>query len=194
MRMMIVALHIRTMIKVDKASYDNSWYKPGSYPKRVLWHFAGAIFIKSALIPFSSIKVRVLRLFGAEVGDHVTIKPGVTIKYPWKLKVGSYVGIGENVWIDNLDFIDIGDQVTISQGALLLTGSHDLGKSSFDLLLKPISIEDGVWITAKSIVCQGVTCGSHSVLGIGSIATSNMEPYYVYSGSPAKKKQKRVMN
>jgi putative colanic acid biosynthesis acetyltransferase WcaF len=50
-----------------------------------------------------------------------------------------------------------------SQGALLLTGNHNYKRSSFDLMVGEIILEEGVWIGAKSIVAPGVTCGSHSV-------------------------------
>ena len=71
---------------------------------------------------------------------------------PWKLKVGNNVWIGEDVWIDNLELVDISDNVCISQGAMLLCGNHDFTSSTFDLIVKPIVLEDGVWIGAKSIV------------------------------------------
>ena len=117
----------------------------------------------------------------------VVIKPKVSIKYPWKLTVGDNTWIGENVWIDNLDTVNIGANVCISQGALILSGNHDYSKTTFDLIVKPITIEDGVWIGAKSIVTQGVVCKSHSVLAVNSVASSNLELYSIYKGNPAEK-------
>ena len=128
-----------------------------------------------------------LRLFGAQIGKHVLIKPSINIKYPWKLKIGDYSMLGENVWIDNLDDVVIGNNVCISQGAIILSGNHNYKRISFDLLLGKIILEDGVWIGAKAIVCQNVTCKSHSVLTVNSTATENMEPYSIYQGCPAKK-------
>ena len=103
-----------------------------------------------------------MRLFGAKIGSNVTIKPGVNVKYPWKLKVGNNCWIGENVWIDNLDEVTLADNVCISQGAFLLCGNHNFKSSSFDLMLGPITIESGAWLGAKSIVCPGVTVASHA--------------------------------
>jgi putative colanic acid biosynthesis acetyltransferase WcaF len=132
-------------------------------------------------------------MFGAKIGTGVVIKPGVNIKYPWFLEMGDHCWIGEEVWIDNLALVSIGNNVCLSQGAYLLTGSHDYKKRSFDLITKPIVLEDGVWIGAKATVCPGITCHAHSVLAVGSIATSDLEPYSIYQGNPAIKKRERVI-
>ena len=102
--------------------------------------------------------------------------------------------IGENVWIDNLAEISIGSHVCISQGALLLCGNHDFKKSTFDLITRPIDLEDGVWIGANCVVAPGVTCRSHSVLSLGSVATKDLEAWTVYQGNPATAKKPRSQN
>lgn len=134
-----------------------------------------------------------LRLFGARVGKSVVIKPHVRIKYPWKLSIGDYTWIGEDVWIDNLDEVCIGANCCVSQGAFLLCGNHNYTKSTFDLMIGAITLEDGSWIGAKSTVCPGVTVGSHAVLSVGSVATKTLEPYGIYSGNPAMKVKERVI-
>ena len=174
-------------MKTDLSSYNNSWYNPGSSLKRIFWIYINIIFFKSSFFPFNSLKVFLLRFFGAKIGKGVVIKPSVNIKYPWKLIIGDYVWIGEEVWIDNLDNVIIGNHTCISQGALLLCGNHNYKKSSFDLIIKPITIEEGVWIGAKSIVCGGVTCYSHSVLTVASVATHSLEAYSIYQGNPCQK-------
>lgn len=182
------------MLTVDKSRYDNAWYSQGASRITVaLWFLVNALVIRTSFIPFSKLKVLILRVFGASVGTNVTIKPGVSVKYPWKLKIGDYVGLGENVWIDNLGEVVIGNQVTLSQGAMLLTGNHDYKSSKFDLVVKPIMVEEGAWIGARSIVCPGVTCGSHAVLTVGSIAKKDLEPYGIYAGDPAQKIKTRVI-
>jgi len=174
-------------------TFDNRWYKPGSYSKRVVWFFVNSLFFKSSCFSSNRLKILLLKLFGASVGNGVVIKPNVNIKYPWFLRIGDYSWIGEDVWIDNLAKVEIGSHVCISQGAFLLCGNHDYTKPSFDLMVKPIIIEDGVWVGAKSVVCPGVTCFSHAVLSVGSIATKNLEAYSIYQGNPAQKiKERRI--
>jgi putative colanic acid biosynthesis acetyltransferase WcaF len=75
---------------------------------------------------------------------------------------------------------------------LLLTGNHNYKTTSFDLTIAEIILEDGVWIGAKSIVCPGITCKTHSVLSVGSVATKTLEAYSIYQGNPAVKIKDRL--
>ena len=181
------------MEKNDLSKYDNTWYNPGNKVVCVLWYFVNVVFFVSHIIPLSGLKVWLLKLFGAKVGLSVVIKPGVNIKYPWKLVIGDYSWIGEDVWIDNLDQVIIGSNVCISQGAMLLCGNHNYKKTTFDLMVNEIILEEGVWLGAKSIVCSGVTCKTHAILSAGSIANIDLEPYTIYQGNPAKKTRNRVI-
>lgn len=182
------------MEKTDLSKYNNSWYQPGNKVICTVWYFVNVLFFVSHLNPLSGLKVRLLKLFGAKIGCGVVIKPGVNIKYPWKLEVGDHSWIGEKVWIDNLGKVKIGDNVCLSQGAMLLCGNHDYKKPGFDLIVKDIVLEDGVWIGAKSIVCPGVVCRSHSILSVGSVASKDLEPFTIYKGNPAIKVRKRVLD
>ncbi|MEZ4825545.1 MAG: WcaF family extracellular polysaccharide biosynthesis acetyltransferase [Bacteroidia bacterium] len=178
--------------QVDLRSFDNSWYNPGAgIIRRVLWYLVNALFFLNPLNPISFLKVWLLRVFGAKVGKRVFIKPSVNIKYPWLLEVGNDVWIGEKVWIDNLAKVIIGDHVCLSQGAMLLTGNHNYKSTAFDLITGSITLEAGVWIGAQSVVCPGVTCRSHSILSVGSVASSEMQAYGIYRGNPATYYRKR---
>lgn len=139
----------------------------------------------------SGLKVFWLRLFGAHIGIGVVIKPQVTIKYPWKLKIGNHCWIGESVWIDNLDQVTLENNVCISQGALLLCGNHNYKNKTFDLMIAPIYLEEGSWVGAKCSVAPGVVFSSHAVLSMGSVATKKLDAYSIYSGNPAVKKKSR---
>ena len=176
------------------ASFNNDWYRPGSALRRGLWYVVNVLCFKNALFGSSAVKCALLRLFGAKVGQGVVIKPFVNIKYPWKLSIGNHVWLGEQVWIDNLDEVVLQDHVCLSQGAMLLCGNHNFKTPSFDLIVKPIIVEQGGWIGAQTVVCPGVTVGSHAVLAVGSIATGDMEPYGIYQGNPAKKIKERVIS
>jgi putative colanic acid biosynthesis acetyltransferase WcaF len=178
-------------MKTDLSCYNNSWYKPGNSFKRILWYFTSLIFFQNSFFLFSSFKVFLLRVFGARVGTGVLLKPNVSIKYPWNLRMGNNIWIGERVWIDNLAAVYIGDNVCVSQAAYLLTGNHNYTLPYFDLIVKPVTLEEGVWIGAQSIVCPGVTCKSHAVLSAGSVATKDLEPYTIYQGNPALRVKER---
>lgn len=171
--------------QTNLSGYNNSWYNPGSPVKQILWYLCSPVFVNSYLPLPIFLKIWILKLFGANIGENVIIKPKVNIKYPWFLKVESNVWIGENVWIDNLTMVTIAPNACLSQGAMLLTGNHNYKKSSFDLIVKPITIGPGAWVGAQSVVCPGVEMASHSVLTVNSVATQNLEPYGIYQGNPA---------
>ena len=152
------------------------------------------MIFQSSLIPFSGLKIRLLRLFGARIGKGVRIKPSLNIKYPWKLEIGDYTWIGEGVWIDNLAKVTIGNNACLSQGAMLFTGNHNYKKNSFNLILGEITIENGAWIGAKSLVCPGVKANSHSMLTANSVATKELDEYTIYQGNPAVKIRERIIN
>lgn len=179
---------------VDLSKYDNSWFRIGAgNVKCCVWYVINAIFFCSRINPFSCLKVFLLRMFGAKIGCGVVIKQSVNIKYPWNLTIGDNSWIGENVWIDNLDKVNIGKNVCISQGAMLLCGNHNYNKASFDLMTGKIILEDGVWVGAKCVICPDVTMYSHSVLTVGSIAVHDCKAYAIYKGNPAVKIKDRII-
>ena len=103
---------------------------PASKIKITLWTLTSALLFRTSLPVPSTIKVAILKLFGANIGAGVVIKPSVNIKYPWKLSLGEHTWIGEDVWIDNLEAVNIGDNCCLSQGCYLLTGNHDFTSST----------------------------------------------------------------
>jgi putative colanic acid biosynthesis acetyltransferase WcaF len=185
------------MNEVDFSRYNNNWYAArigASRVKQLLWYMVNILFFQNPLNLSSRLKVLLLKLFGAKIGSRVVVKPGVNIKYPWLLAIGDHSWIGEQVWIDNLVEVKLGNNVCLSQGSMLLTGNHDYKKVSFDLIVRSIILEDGVWIGAKAVVCPGVICGSHSILSVSSVATASLSPYTIYQGNPANPVRERVVS
>ena len=182
------------MKQTDLSKYKNDWYNPvAGKIKITLWYITNALFLINPLNPFSKLKVFLLRLFGANIGKGVVIKQSVNIKYPWLLSIGDYTWVGERVWIDNLALVTIGKNCCLSQGAMLLCGNHNYKKETFDLITGAITIEDGAWVGALSIVCPGVTLKTHSILSVSSVATETLEAYTMYKGNPAQKIRERVI-
>ena len=180
---------------VNLSQYSNMEYKKKSegFFKTVFWYFTNIFFFKNPFVVSSRLKVFILKMFGAKVGNNVIIKPIVNIKYPWFLEIGSNVWIGEEVWIDNLTKVVIENNVCLSQGAMLLTGNHNYKKKEFDLILGEIVLKEGCWIGAKSVVCPGVTVGSHAILSVGSVTSSNLNPYTIYKSHECKTIRQRVI-
>ena len=172
-------------MQTDLSKFSLGNYKAGPKWKVGLWFLFNYLIFYSVVPWPSAFKAKLLRFFGAQVGKGLVIKNSVRIKNPWRLKIGDYCWIGEDAWIDNLENVEIGSNVCLSQGSMLLTGNHDYTRKSFPYRLGKIILEEGVWIGAKSIVCPGVTCKSHSILTVNSVATKNLEAWSIYSGNPA---------
>ena len=152
------------------AAYDNSWYDPGrGFVVRTIWYYVSAMIFESGCFPVSGFKAAILRLFGARIGAGLVIRPHVRIKYPWKLTVGDHCWIGQEVWIDNLENVTLGDNVCISQAAYLCTGSHNHRSPTFELIVKPILIGDGAWLAARCTILQGAIIGPGVVVPACSI-------------------------
>jgi len=174
--------------KFNKDSFDRGrprWIE-------TIWIIFQGLFF-AAWFPGSFWRVALLRFFGAKIGHNVVIKPKVRVKFPWRLKIKDHSWVGESVWIDNLAQVTIANHVCISQGTYLCTGNHNWSKATFDLETKPITIENGAWVGARSVVCPGVKVRDHSVIAAGSVAVKDTDPYTVYQGNPAIAIKKRVI-
>ncbi|QFT48728.1 Galactoside O-acetyltransferase (plasmid) [Roseivivax sp. THAF40] len=176
----------------DNAS-NNKFSRGAPRFVEALWIFVSAMFVTSWL-PGSAWRCTLLRLFGARIGRGVVIKPGVQVKFPWRLHIGSHTWIGEHAWIDNLAVVTIGDHACISQGVYLCTGNHDWSRGSFDLITQPILIEDGAWVGAFSKLAPGTIMRKRAVLTLGSVGSRELEPNTVYRGNPAKRVMPRPNN
>jgi putative colanic acid biosynthesis acetyltransferase WcaF len=160
---------------------------------RVAWMAVNRLLF-AAWFPWpSKLKRAVLRLFGARVGRGVVIKNLVNIKYPWNLSLGDHCWIGEGVWIDSVGFVRIGANVCLSQGCMIETGNHDWTRSSFDLVVRDVVVEDGAWAAVRSLLLPGSTLATHAVLGAASVLSGSTEPYSVYVGVPARKTGNRLI-
>ncbi|WP_324672901.1 WcaF family extracellular polysaccharide biosynthesis acetyltransferase [Hymenobacter sp. GOD-10R] len=180
-------------MQTDLSKFETGDYKAGPKLKVLLWYFLNYYILDSALPWPYKLKQGLLRLFGAKIGKGLVIKPNVRIKNPWRLTIGDNCWIGESVWIDNLEDVTIGSNVSISQGAMLLTGNHDYTAVSFPYRLGKIKLADGVWVGAHAVVCPGIVCESHSILTVNSVATKNLEAWGIYAGNPATYIRKRVI-
>jgi putative colanic acid biosynthesis acetyltransferase WcaF len=179
---------------VDLSSYSSDAFDRGAGRFREsLWLLVSLFLFRLCPVSLSPLKRAVLRAFGARIGRGVVIKPQVKITFPWKLEIGNFVWLGEECWLLNLDRITIGDNVCISQRAFLCTGNHNYRRPSFDLIVKPIMVEDGAWLGAGCWVGPGVKIGSHAILSACSMISSDMEPWGIYQGNPAVFVKRRTM-
>lgn len=171
-------------VTLKKTFHKGDFNSGASLFKISCWYLISVLLFQSGIIPFSTMLVGLLRLFGARIGKDVRIKPGIFIRYPWKLIVGDHCWLAD-CYIDNLDFVNLGNHVCISQQAMLITGNHDYDSPHFKLCCQPIVVEEGVWVCARAVVCPGTTLFSHAILCAGAVAQTNLHSYSIYQGNPA---------
>jgi putative colanic acid biosynthesis acetyltransferase WcaF len=153
--------------------------------KELSWYFVKMVFFLSAF-PFPyAWKKRLLKIYGADVGRHVVIKPRVNIHMPWKLTIGNDVWIGEEVFILNFEKTIIGNDVCISQRTFLCCGNHDYRDSSMPYRNGPITLMDGCWVGAACFVGPDVSVGVDTVVVAGSVVTKSLDNNGIYRGNPA---------
>ena len=182
--------------KVRLSDFDPSigLDRGASKAKEAFWYVTKMIFFLTAF-PFpSKLKITLLTWFGAKMGKNIVIKPRVNIHMPWKLEIGDYSWLGEEVLILNFELVKIGRNVCISQKAFLCCGNHDYYNPAFNYRNGPITIEDGAWIGASCFVGPNVTIGFDTVITAGSVITSDLDSNGIYKGNPPVRLKDRWVN
>jgi putative colanic acid biosynthesis acetyltransferase WcaF len=161
----------------DLSGFTGAGYDKGrALPVQALWFAVLNLVFVKWWCP-SKLRVLILRAFGARVGTGVLIRHRARVHWPWKLTVGDHVWIGEDVWMMNLEPIEIGANTCVSQGARLICGSHDRRSPTFEFDNGPIVLGEGVWVAAGCTVLRGAVIGNGAVLGAGAVVAGSVEPY-----------------
>jgi putative colanic acid biosynthesis acetyltransferase WcaF len=129
-------------------------------------------------------------MFGAKVDKQATVYASCTIYAPWNLSIGRAC-IGPRTEIYCKDFISIGDDCVVSQGAFLCTASHDISSQMLPLVMAPIRMENWSWVAADAFVGMGVTIGEGAVVGARAAVFKDVAPWTVVGGNPAQFIKKR---
>ncbi len=142
-------------------------------PVQALWLLVSGLVVTRWWCPVS-LRVAILRAFGATIGTGCVIRHDVHVHWPWKLTVGDHTWIGEGAHLLDLEPITIGSDVCLSQQVLLCTGSHDRRSPTFEFDNAPIVVEDGAWVAARATVLRGVTIGADAVVGATALVTRDV--------------------
>ena len=134
----------------------------------------------------------VLRRFGARLALGARVYASVRIWDPRNLAMGANSCLGPRVDCYSMAHISLGDGATVSQDACLCAGLHDIDDSAFQLVTKPIIVGARAWVAAGAFVGPGVSIGEGAVLGARAVAFSDIEPWGVYVGNPARRMKARI--
>lgn len=133
-----------------------------------------------------------LRCFGARVGRGVIIRPSVRITYPWKVSIGDYAWIGDDVVLYSLGEIEIGTHAVVSQKSYLCASDHDYTQVDFPIRARKIAIGAEAWVAADVFVAPGVSIGQGAVIGARSSVFTDMPAGMVCFGYPCKPVKERL--
>jgi acetyltransferase-like isoleucine patch superfamily enzyme len=109
---------------------------------------------------------------------------------------GSHLMLGRRTFVNYGCFFDtsspivIGSDCAFGMQVLLCTSTHGLGgprRRGGRLESKPITIDDGCWIGARTVVLPGVHIGPGCVVAAGSVVTRDCAPHGLYAGNPARR-------
>ncbi|HEV2576393.1 MAG TPA: putative colanic acid biosynthesis acetyltransferase [Acidobacteriaceae bacterium] len=152
---------------------------------RLLWNITWLLLYRPSPRPLHAWRAMLLRLFGAELGPDCHFYPASRVWAPWNLRCADHVAAGDGVEIYNPSPMHFGSHVILSQDCYLCGATHDYNDPAFPLLAYTMTIEPYAWICARASVAPGIRVGEGAVLGLGSVATRDLEPWTVYSGHPA---------
>lgn len=171
------------VIDLSKAPGERTaWDQPKW--KVYLWAVCELLFVTNAWQISSTVRIRALRAFGAQIGDRVVFRPRTRVKFPWKLHIGDRSWIGEGVWFHNQDHVFIGHDAVISQETFITTGSH-AHRRDMALIVRPVHIEDGAWVTSRCVVLGGSQVGRSALLRpLSLVAGENVGPGEIWGGNP----------
>ena len=182
------------MAELDLKNYKNR-HSLKNKVARIVWNIIWTLLFRPTPRGnlFRPWRIALLKLFGANVKWTSNVLPSCRIWQPWKLAMGDYACLSEDVDCYSVDEIIIGDQALVSQGARLCTAGHDVTSRILELTYAPIVVEANAWVAGWSIVMPGVTIGNGAVVAAGAVVTKDVEPWTVVGGNPAMFIKKRIL-
>jgi acetyltransferase-like isoleucine patch superfamily enzyme len=131
-----------------------------------------AMSVGMFLIPFSTIRIFLLRAGGVTIGR------------------GCYIGFNVICDTNYANLITIGDNVTISHNVTIYAHTKSRVTSPLSSLYQtvtPVKIGDGAWIGSHSLILPGVIVAPHCMIGAGSVVTRSTQPRSLYAGNPCRR-------
>jgi putative colanic acid biosynthesis acetyltransferase WcaF len=159
--------------------------------RRLAWNICWLLFYRPSPRPLHAWRALLLRAFGAKLGPHCHFLPSSKVWAPWNLVGADQVTLGDYAEIYNPAPLDLGSHAIVSQGAYICGATHDFNDPAFPLLAFSMTVGAYAWICARASVGPGINVGEGAVLGLGAVATRDLEPWGVYAGVPATKVKDR---
>lgn len=154
---------------------------------KLIWQFVWGFFCHLTPKPFNPWRLFVLKCFGCRISGTPFVHQTAKIENPKNLEIEDRACIGANAVIYSLDKICIGKNSIVAQESYLCSGTHEFESGKFDLITKPIVIEENVFVGARAFIMPGITLGKDSIIGACSVVTKSVDPGKKVAGNPAKR-------
>ncbi len=127
---------------------------------------------------------------GSFLGKRVHIFEEVLLLAPQNIRIGRNTFVGRRTIMQGRERIEIGENVLIGPDVFITSTNHGYHERHTIIQYQgfeseKVTIEDDVWIGARSIILPGVTIGKGSVVAAGSVVTKDVGEYSVVGGNPA---------
>lgn len=136
-------------------------------------------------IPVAFLRKGFYHLVGMKIGQGSRVGYGTVVIQPWKIRIGSNTVINEFCYLDGRGGLKIGDRVSISIYAKILTASHRVNSSTFEYYKGPVIIHDQVWIGMAAVILDGSTLHESCVIGANGVFKGDAVAKGIYIGNPA---------
>ncbi|HEX4981344.1 MAG TPA: acyltransferase [Ilumatobacteraceae bacterium] len=154
-----------------------------------------ALGLSRLLPPFVGNRVRtaVLRLGGLQIGRGTVVFGRITVtgsRHPANtVRIGRWCWVNRGCIIDASAPVTIADHVAIGHDVLLMTSTHEVGpagRRASAMMIAPVTIRQGAWIGARTVVLPGVTIGDGAVVGAGAVVNRDVAANTLVGGVPAR--------
>jgi putative colanic acid biosynthesis acetyltransferase WcaF len=159
--------------------------------RRLVWNICRALLYRPSPRPMHAWRAFLLRCFGARLGPGCCFYPASKVWAPWNLVCADAVTAADGAEIYNPAPVRLGSHAILSQDSFVCGATHDYDSPAFPLLAYAMDFGAYSWVCARASVAPGVNLGEGAVLGLGSVATRDLEPWTVYAGVPAVKVKDR---
>ncbi|HLY35144.1 MAG TPA: acyltransferase [Candidatus Limnocylindria bacterium] len=171
------------------------WYERNSLPWNRAWiHWELMRREAFARWPLHGNVLEALREGRLEVGPNTLFEPHVWLTAPGTARIrigaGSFLNLG--VMVASLELVEIGDHCMFANGCFITDSSHRFTDPKLPVPWQgftsrgPTRVCDNVWCGANVVITSGVTVGERSVIGANSVVTTDIPPFAVAAGAPAR--------
>lgn len=190
-----------TLSKTDKRELGYKYLEYGKY--RDNWQ-KDFINNRKFLLKYTSRKYEILakrekrnRAYKKQynMGENCSVEYNVELSrqhyLDGNIKIGNNVHLRKNVFIDYSGFLEIKDNVRLTNGVIIETHHHlshsDYKNSENKIVQSSLLIEEGVIVGSRAIILASVHyIGKQARIGAGAIVTKDVPDYSIVAGVPAK--------